>query len=558
MKRHNSNIIQGTLAAALLGCSALVATPAAARITVIDPAILAQAKNYVTTSQNQLVELNQIKDLEQQQLDAIGQSGSLGSLFSGNAMGNVGSQSDFYENMKKFAFDPCAVNLCQGGSNPVGTTDIEEAREWAMKNFFAGDLIEQPIERDLREIRRRGVVNASVNGVALATITHNELAGAGEQADALDQVVSASQDLRGDIRANSAIALATYKVELQQLAMLTSLLEVQSMESISNTNIYHEEGGSDFADAFIEEDYAVNDRSTRVRVTPPRQGSAGGAGLGGALMQSISPGSGAVSNILSGAGLGGNLPGSIAGLGQSVASGDLPYVSPDNIKMSTVVADAASVAQASLGASAPADLKSSMSMVQSGLASGTAEGKGSAMMGLAQSFASTQGNSTLSAALSTGASALSSAEPQAATAYAQGVLRDISRNGVTGEYADYLRRGIAAVENGTQDPGTLVLDASAILATLGSAPNARASSILQVDPAAVEDTFFRDTLADAMDAISQNTGNADLAQAASDLRRVNDAQVDELRRVMSEVTAAPVASRPRSQESGATNPAVFD
>lgn len=545
MTRHNKRFYRRAMLAVLLSCTSMALMPAQARafgqVHTLDMSALAQLKTQVTTLQNQFTELTQLKTLAEEQLSVLGGFGSMGSLFKGTPLSSAGSQSDFYENMKKFAFDPCVVNLCQGGDNPVGTTDIEEASKWAMSNLFSGQPLSPAEEEDLREVRRRGVISAATNGVAMATITHNDLAGAGDQADALDKIAEASDSLRGDIRANSAIALASYKVQLQQLAILTSMLEVESFSAIKDTQIYHEDGGSKFPDAYLEDDFSVNDRNVRIKVTPPKQGSAGGSGLGGGLIQSIMGGGNGnpISNILSGAGLGNALPENISELAASVQSGTLPSINPESLNLSTIVADTASVTNIALGSEAPKELASAMTMVQTGLANGGAGGNATAMMGLAQSFASTAGNQALSAALNTASMALGSNTSAPAISFAQGVIRDLKSNGVTGNYAEYLKNQIAAVENGTQDSANLVLDSAAILSGLGSDPNTDVTNILQVDPSGVSDAYFQKMLADAIDAIATATGNEDLAGVADGLRSVDESDVEELRQAFSAADASP-------------------
>ena len=256
--------------AALLAASA---TPAHAKWPTIDVAQNAKLAEVVQNIRSQLSELTQMKSLMSEQLSVFGEFGSLGDLFGGDAFSSIGSKAEFYENMKEFAFDPCAISLCTTGSNPVGTTDITEAMDWAKQTFYTAKTLNNEERRDLEEVRRRAVVYASMNGMALANVVQNDLAGAGGEADALEQIVESSQNLRGDIRANSAIALASYKVELQKLAVLTAMLNVEASSSMAATSIYHEEGGTEFPDAFIDGDYSPNDPTFRVRVTVPEKGS---------------------------------------------------------------------------------------------------------------------------------------------------------------------------------------------------------------------------------------------------------------------------------------------
>ena len=215
---------------------------------------------------------------------AIGPAGNIGGVGPGVA-GAVGSGSQFYQNMQKFGFDMCAVSLCRGG-DPVGTKDIEEARTWAMKNLYTqgdgnGRALDESSLWDLDEIRRRAVAYSATNALALSVTLHNELAGADGTANALESKVGEAAHIRADIQANSAILLAQYKVQLQQLAVLTTQMDVMATSAINGTDFYHEEGGSRFADAFLEDDF---DRSsagkpiTRKAVSRPARGQ-GALGL---------------------------------------------------------------------------------------------------------------------------------------------------------------------------------------------------------------------------------------------------------------------------------------
>jgi hypothetical protein len=274
MKRRNTvnRKLKATFLGAVLSC--IAATSAHAGWPTIDAGANAKALVQIQTLKNQFTELTNMKSLMQDQVAAFGEFGVLGDLFGGDAFKNVGSKSDFYSNMKKFEYDMCAVNLCTVGDNPNGTTDYDEATEWAKRNFWTSEPLTGPQERDITEVRRRAVVYSAVNGMALATVIHNELASAGEQADALENIVESSQSLRGDVRANSAIALATYKIELQKLATLTAMLNVEASSAMFQTGVYHEEGGNKFPDAFIDSDFATNDGGRRLSVTVPDKGSA--------------------------------------------------------------------------------------------------------------------------------------------------------------------------------------------------------------------------------------------------------------------------------------------
>jgi hypothetical protein len=223
-----------------------------------------------TTKQNLDEQAKQTKGMEALNA-AVGAAGSGMSILKDPAWEAMGSQSDFYKNMEKFGFDMCAINLCQVGKNPVSTTDIDEARDWANKTFFASVELDSDTYNDLTEVRRRAVAYATTNAFAVSTIVHNELAAGGGSAQALEEIVDSAGSYRKDIQANSAVALANYKVAIQQLAVLSSMLDVQAAQAILDASVYHEEGATEFPDAYIASDYDHGNR--RHTVTAPDKGS---------------------------------------------------------------------------------------------------------------------------------------------------------------------------------------------------------------------------------------------------------------------------------------------
>ena len=237
---------------------------------VIDSQLNSKAQQLNQTANHQLNELKQVKKLTDDQLKTLGKHGVLNDAFNTNASSSFGSGSEFYETIKKFKFDPCAINLCQGSSEDItDNKDIEKAIKWTKETFYTNKALTNAETRDLKEVRRRGLSYMTSSGLALSTVVHNELAEAGEQANALEQTVKASENLRGDIRANSAILLAAYKIEVQKLAVLVSMLSINAANGMVKTGIYHEEGGTSVPDVFKDEDFANGDFSQRTHVSIP-------------------------------------------------------------------------------------------------------------------------------------------------------------------------------------------------------------------------------------------------------------------------------------------------
>lgn len=284
-KHHNTTKMAGKRRLPLLGLAATIAVmgamPAAAFVSTSDSVTRANTANAAQAAQNTNVQMAITTQAVTETNQAIGPAGSVPSPIGGALGTAVGTGSEFYQSMQDFGYDMCAVTLCRG-NDPIGTKDIEEARTWAMKNFYTqgdgrGGTLSPEARRDLLEIRRRNVAYAAANGLALSVTVHNDLAGADGTANALESKISESPHMRADIQANSAVLLAQYKVQLQQLAVLTAQLDVMAAGSIAATDIYHEDGGSRYADAFIDSDFK-NNYADRASVTRPSRGS-GSLGL---------------------------------------------------------------------------------------------------------------------------------------------------------------------------------------------------------------------------------------------------------------------------------------
>lgn len=269
--------LQGTIAAVMLfGASGAWAN------LVNDPPVRSNTANAAAATQAVNVQMGVVTNAVREMNQTIGSPGGPLNFLGGGVADAVGTGSEFYQSMQDFGYDMCAVTLCRGG-DPVGTKDIEEARTWAMRNFYTqgngdGGTLDAESRRDLIEIRRRSMAYAAANGLALSVIVHNDLAAADGTANALESKISQAPDMRADIQANSTVLLAQYKVQLQQLAVLTAQLDVMAAGAINGSDIYHEEGGTEYADAFIDTDFK-NNYSVRESVTRPSRGS-GSLGLG--------------------------------------------------------------------------------------------------------------------------------------------------------------------------------------------------------------------------------------------------------------------------------------
>jgi len=269
-KKNSGFFLRGSIFA-IAAISSLAATQASATAVSDSGTRRNTAKAAAAAESSAAQETRQTK-LEEDQLSAIGEPGAGASILNLPGFASMGSSSEFYENMEKFGFDMCAINLCEVGNNPTDTTDIEEARDWANETFFSSVALNAEQTRDLQEVRRRAIAYTASNAFAISTTVHNDLAAGSGSAQALEDMVDSATSLRSDIQASSAIALANYKIAVQQLAVLTSILDVHASAAIQQSSLYHEDGGSSFPDAFKDGDYR-DDFVTRNKVTTPSKGS---------------------------------------------------------------------------------------------------------------------------------------------------------------------------------------------------------------------------------------------------------------------------------------------
>lgn len=120
----------------IVGLAMGFASPALAQVPVDD----GKGNALIREQNNTLGNINATAEMTtratQEINAAIGNQGNMPSPLQGALGDAIGTGAEFYQNMQRFSYDMCAVTLC-ANNDPVGTTDIEEARTWAMKNLFA-------------------------------------------------------------------------------------------------------------------------------------------------------------------------------------------------------------------------------------------------------------------------------------------------------------------------------------------------------------------------------------------------------------------------------------
>lgn len=496
---------------------------------VIDTSSIAQLKTMVTHMRGLVSEFTEVRAMMGDMLSAFGEFGVMPDVLKGTVFAGIGSESDFYANMAKYGFDPCAINLCQSGDNPAVFTDIAQARAWTMKNLFVNRRMVGNEQENLMEVRRRAVAYTASNALGLSKTIHGELIQSGTAVQSLETIIAGAADLRGDVRANSAVALAQYKAQLQQIALLTAMVDVASTRAIRDLDLFDPEGGDTIPTAIIDTDFVGGNLGKgRVRVTQPARGSASGGGsslggslLGAALGSALPP---EISSILRdtpiGAAVSAAAGGSFSGiLGSSVQAAGA-------FGKGDLFSDALSVAGEVLRSTGNSQIASAVDLVGRGVSGSSAtdqRGNFEAILGLGSMVAQQVGDPRLSSGIAlAGKLVRGGGSP---IDFAKGVATDIG--GADPAAADWLSGRIKSFEGGAAAPESLLLDAAYASARQAD-PTGRVAAILQGDPAGMASADVIGIARQALDLAGSISGNKAIKDVSAGVARISDQQLADL------------------------------
>lgn len=112
-------------------------------------------------------------------------------------------------------------------------SDLNSGRSFALDAFFkSGNATVDEIQAR-RGVREAAMRDSVTNGYAMAVYTKNNLSTNETQMQALSQGVQQATDMRTDVQANSAIALAQLQQLTVQNQLLAQLLEVNSTATMT-------------------------------------------------------------------------------------------------------------------------------------------------------------------------------------------------------------------------------------------------------------------------------------------------------------------------------------
>lgn len=526
---------------ALLGMTAIV--PAnALTMPVIDFSVLGQTSQQVTQLGAQLQELSTMKDALTGQLEAIGGAGILSDVLGGSDFAQSGSGSDFFSNATALGYDPCAVTLCLiEGNDNVGYTDITEASDWVERSLFTSGVLSSEQRRDLQEVRRRAVRYSGINGLAMANILHTDLVRSGKAAEGLESIIDASTTVRGDIQANSAVGLATYKVEVQQLAALTSLLGVASSVAIEEMPLNLSEktmgGGaavgqtpSNIPDVYKEGDFDRNNSSIRNRVTPleprytPGQAKSSPANAkSGAALARVASNLGisqadAITQVLGG----GNSGGSGNGFDLLVNAGGNASGSGGLLTQDALInASVGAINERVGGSNIPG-----LDLLTGNIGSTSNQGVSGALYGAGGILASLTGRGDIGEFIEDAGQAITSGSDSTILDFALNQASIFAGNG-NSEMAQLLQRLVGQVKNGGLSTQGLLATATNEYLRSEGLTGTGIESLISADPNQLSKTDLQNLVGNLTQSIGQRTGDQSLIQAGGLVRSYTPERIDQ-------------------------------
>lgn len=221
-----------------------LASPAAAGVPVVDPANIAQTIKVVQG------QIQQLRAIQQQVEQATGLANTIGSMGPGQALnilqgaalnyaGETSQLSPYMDTLPGIL--DALPNSNAGGILGISTSDVQNAkiniesgRRFAIDAFYKGGNASMDQVAARAGVRRAAQRDSATAGYALAVFTKNNLGNLETRMNGLSDSVANSADLRSDVQANSAIALANLEQVTVTNQLLSQLLEVTAANTIAN------------------------------------------------------------------------------------------------------------------------------------------------------------------------------------------------------------------------------------------------------------------------------------------------------------------------------------
>jgi hypothetical protein len=226
-----------------------------ATVPVMDSAVIASSNKIATNTAEQLKRLNDIKKTTEDILESLGQQGQgQYDLNKNQNWKDFSGGGAMVAALKQFAPNTGAMIGNKQAAQKFAT--LADARKFIMTNLYTSKIQSNNDQKDFGQARKNAEREANVSAYSLALVSRQYLASSQDRAKKLDEIVNGADDVRGDLRANSAVLLAQHDQLTSTLAMLTSMLERDAASYIaSEKDIVSPEGGNKAPGVYNPKDY---------------------------------------------------------------------------------------------------------------------------------------------------------------------------------------------------------------------------------------------------------------------------------------------------------------
>ncbi len=225
-------------AVALFAALGLTPVTAGAEVPVIDPSVLAKAKELVASNGEQLSQLMDIFNTVDYISKTIGKSGIGDAVAILKSVGIFGDEGGKKPLQGLAAVQPVKIETSTSGATASPgddiADDVQTAKTYTQDTFYTTETDPQTATQlELQNGRALAVQEASISSYAVALHVKQEAAASADRLQKLSEQVTAAKDMRSDVAANSAILLAILETLSQQTALQAASLEAEAAQMIA-------------------------------------------------------------------------------------------------------------------------------------------------------------------------------------------------------------------------------------------------------------------------------------------------------------------------------------
>ena len=262
-------------------------TSAFAQFPVVDAASVANTARAAASMAAQVNQLTEVARIGQTTLQTLGSFGVPVSGITNQlaAWQNFAGGGLIGQTLSQYGYNPCSIMGCDSKSGDTivwddpktgndiiwddpktGGPSIDKSRSFVLSSLYSGKAVGAEESKQYVEARQRATREASLAGYGLAIVSRQDLAKTQDKGKSLETIVNSATDLRGDVRANTAVAMAQHQQMTQMVALLSSLVEIEATKTISSDGtIIVPGGGTKLPNVYNPKDYTQDGR--RISVT---------------------------------------------------------------------------------------------------------------------------------------------------------------------------------------------------------------------------------------------------------------------------------------------------